>query len=471
MNREPIKYKLQSIGFQENLKNLDIVLVKNKLNLLKEKDIPSFLDLYDSSEFRLGKLIDSQGLKNTYLLDDFFIESFNTIVFVTNSISFNSREYNFTCVGVVELPQVDNKDNINLEKINLIFSESTNYIELLSSTPEEFLNLEFNSKNYLENNLGTSGIIKDFKTSLPLASKYFETDLSLNSISYVPGGVLHKEKIYKKEILDLDTSPMGTIVKSQPISYLVEEFLRLENEDGDLVLRNITTHPSGLIDFESTLLENIICKKVEGYSVLLNPDYVIVTYIPTNSSYRIKTSNYITLGAVSVMDLDLALEYKVSSTLSWGTDIYSKDICTVPSDTRRRSNWFLQKNYFYFLKNIKNIGGSGLSYAIDLHNSKIFIVKEYIQSLNRLRRILAIDYLGNVLEIKGEYFLDIDGAFIVKEGSEYYVYKGDLTKKIKLFNSYDLYYVYPSFTELIFLNQTLDLKNFLICRDRIQEIN
>jgi len=386
-------------------------------------------------------------------------------------INLNSRDYNFTCVGLIEIPQVDNKENINLEKINLIFSNSVNEVEFLGATPTDNVNIKFEYLNYLEKELGNEGMILDFKSSLPLASKYFETSPTLNSISYVPGGILHKEKIYRKESINLDTSSMGDIISSQPISYLTEEFLRLENSLGDVVLRNITFSPSGPINFTITSERNIICKKIENYSVLLNPDFIIITFIPTNTVYRVKTSDYIQAEATSIQDLSLEASNRVSSTLSWGTDIYTNEVCTIFSDTRKKSNWFLQKKYFYFLKNIKNIGDSGYSYSVKVHNSKIFILQEYIQALNRLRRTLAVDYLGNILEIKGEYLLDIDGAFILKEGDNYYGYKGDLTKKVKLSTSYYLYYVYPSFTETLFSTQTLDLKKVIICRDRLQEIN
>jgi hypothetical protein len=471
-----LNYSMISIGFPSVLITSNIVLVKKKTWDLRESSLSSYLSIYSKEEVKRAKLISSINNTNTYELESSGTDLYDLILFVKDDFNLNITEFEpsyYTCIGAVEIPQIGIQREETSEKVIIDFTLGETFLSK-DTGAAEIVNIEFISSNYTSDKLGKRGAssLTKMEEYFPKVEKPVTRSLDSKSISYVPNGVMYKNKIFFKQDLGLDFSSFGDIKSYQSISHKGNEYIRLENTNGDIVLRNVTFSNTGAVTL-ITSEYNVVVESSSIYTHLVNPDYIVrVNPVNLQSTY-IKTDYYSSNSLTSVPEID-SVDHgdEVESTRSlveWGTDISDFNVSTIYS-LPTSEDWFLQSKYLKFIKSV--VTQDIYDYAMECHNGSIFIIKRYFKGSSKVMDYLAIDYEGRKKVITKEYLLDIDGILIVKlDNGSHVAYKGDLSQELYLESTYDLYTLFPSGTEMIWNTQNLDLSKILLIRDRFQEIN
>lgn len=466
-----LNYPLISLAMASTIKRSNIVAVKRNNWKTDKSSIANYLTSYKKEDIKRGKLETISDSGNVYSLEG-GKEKYDLILFVVNSFELgdDTDPSTYTCIGAVELPEIGWSGSSS-EKLQISFSESTVLYNLGDFTKEK-LEVTVNTVNYSDTfkdngyvNIGS--LKKEYRN---ISKPDIKSNDNEDSIAFIPDGVMYKNKIYRKEPLDLDLSNYD-IISYQSISHKNTEFIRFISSTGTSVLRNVTERPSSTL-FSNTTSTNVRVTKENSYESLLNPDYIVTTNLVNRSSFIIPTEDYIDGGYIFISDCPDSIKTKVSSKLHWGTDIWDNNVSTVYSDPSRDLDWFLQGKYSKLFKNHSFLFQNYVDYSVEVHNSRIFILRQYKKNTSTLIKKVAIDYEGNYVELLGDYKLDIDGALIVTNSNgTYTAYRGSLKEGIIITSSYDLYNIFPSATELIWNYDTLDLSKVLICRDRLQNLN
>lgn len=461
-------YPILSLGTSESLKKANIVVVKRVNWEINKINLPNFLSAYNDNDIKLGKLI-SSGNTNIYELSNGGVDEFDLILFVINSFELDQPDLTpslFTSIGVIEIPKIGISNPETTQKLELDFTESSSES---GSSINTSVSLNINSANYTdlgEYSLVTEESSKNFYSSILKPTLNYNGS---NKLSYVGGGYIFENKLYKKERINLSFSNVSEIISYQQISHNDKEYLRFKFSDGSTILRDITSSPEGEL-LLSTSNSNVYIEASPNIEFLLNPDYLVYTNLISRVTYIIKTSVIIDGGYTSITEFQTSDKEKVDSRLVWGTDVESNTVSTIFSDPYR-TDWCLQSKYNSFFNSLDFLNTSSRSYGLESHNSKIFIIKEFNKNSTNLFRRLAIDYKGNFVELNSsEFNLDIDGNLIIPSGSKFRGFKNNLSSEIKIEKIYDMYSLYPTGTEIIWANQEFSLSSYLSCRDRFQQL-
>lgn len=466
-------YKLINVGLNTVIKSSNIVAVKKYRWDLTEEQVPSYLSNYENNEIKVGELISSEGDKNTYVLDSGGPDTYNLLLFVSNKYSLEDinllNPKSFSCIGALELPEIGLGRDTTREYIEITFEEVDPDL-----SPEDILivkdvEVRAEVKFYEQAEVGIEeGIFpeEEARKYFPKTGKYAMGDK--NILSYVPGGVVYHNQFFKNERLGLDFSNFIGVVKTTSINHNKTEYLRILDGNGDIVLRDIYIHPTGVVEKTTSSIETVVLKEPQ-YEVLVNPDMIIVTNLVNRTKFGISTPLYTQGNYNTISSTPESIKVPLNRALEFGTDLATDNLTTVASHPGQ-DTWFLQSSYRDIFHKIDILQQESLSYKVIEHNTKIFILGETNINGSTIRKY-AVDYKGKVVNVPMDYVLDIDGYLLINTSSGWEGYKSDLSSKLSMGSVYDLYSLIPSATELIWENQVFDPKKIVICRDRIQEIN
>lgn len=485
-------YSLTYNGMEESLLNSNIVVVSKKPGELSSSSLSTYLSNYSEDEIKLGKISSKVGDSITYELADSPTLAYNLILFVTSDLDLalpnaGQNVTNLYSIGAIELPSLELPIGIS-PKVSITIE--FNSIESEELTINDVLSVNANSEEYEKSELGLSGINETHTPDeLALTStthhKYGDNPIS-PEVSRISEGFVYKGTYYSdarleytfllenKFTLDGVTQILQNL---QSITYLDEDYLRCDFTSG-VILVNVTELPNYIYGTNLSIPSEagVFIKKDIPYIITVNPDFIIIKGATESLGlYRISIVDYLLKGVDSLStildDLPSHPELEqINYSLVPGTDLSSRDICTVFSHPKE-DNWFFQKEYSNYLKNLNALTSSNANYAVEAHNGSLFVIQELVGGLVNKR--LVVDYLGNVVNLGlGKYKLGIEGEIIIDLNDGTFIsYLGDIRTSRFLRSNTDLYTIFPAGTPNIITPSELTLVGYHTVRDRIIKIN
>ena len=345
-------YKVINTSLGTYIKKANIALVKKKSWEVTKDKIPGLLADYTASEIKLGKLETSVGSENKYKLSLDGPINYNLIVFISNDFTLNTpntSRASYVGLGAVEIPEIGLPDTQTY--LNITFNEIDSLVDPDSITIDPSISIDAEITNYEKDALGPELGILDYETAEIMFQPTSRPELNSSyGLSFAPGGLVYESTFVKEQKLNLDLTPFGTLLKSTSIVHRNNEYIRLENTQGDLVLKNLYREDSGPV----TLIPsdwNVVVIKEPNYSCLLNPDFLVITNLVNKVSYKYSTVSYNLNRYSKISDIPMDELIQLKRSLKFGTDLDSTYISTIFSDTSKKENWFLQSSHTNIFKN------------------------------------------------------------------------------------------------------------------------
>lgn len=458
-----------STGSSNSLMNSDCVLVKRKPGPLNANTIYNYLNQYDPSEIKEGKLNSVEDNVYIYDLNDAKVMQYDLLVYVMNTVNLDEvqESNNFEAIGFIELTLMGLALPQTHEKIKIVYNFIT------EGNIEPVLTLDY-SESYMhnENYISTSSN-NDYRSysrarvdSMNMKSNLVNSIESFyisDSLAPTYQGYTYQGNYYELEALNLDLLYSNNLITNlRTQTWDGDYWLEITYSNKETLLHNIskvpaTDIPIAYLAFDENVDTTIRIPWHFAEEVIVNPKSTL---------YRLGDNQWYIVDSNLSMEDKLKEGYrtKILGTLTPGRNTSLQNPHFVYSRSGNdEKDWCLTKEIRDALDMLNTVPtptspGTNVwensilkSYKLLETDMDVFVINEYNSLVNR--NVVYFSDKTKVI-INSPFKLIGNGELMVKAGTNFIVYLGSSQKYKYIFNVYDLVKIYFSSSNKIINNDT-----------------